>query len=158
MCCLLCLTWPSQMALHQQAHCPQMVLELRCLCVHLLPQVHLSHSALDWNWWVINSSYAGSSCTLPHLGVYQLDWYIRIGLLFNYIYPIFPSVVFYDNLWRQLQRLGPCPQPPRPLPCFFYCNFVYGIVPPWLGMFQPFYEPISCVLTFSAWILRWQVP
>ena len=154
-CCLLCLMWPSQMALCQQAHYPQMALELRCLCGQLLPQVHLSQSALDWNWWVINSSYAGSGCALPH------PWGIPHKLVhwdrttFPLHIPNFPiGPVFYDSPWRQLHGLGLCPQPPRLLPCFFYCNSIYGIVLPW---FLPFYGPISHVLTSFAWILRWWV-
>ena len=159
MCYLLYLTWPSQMALHQQAHYPQVALEFRCLCVQLLPWVHLSPPALWWNWWVINSSYAGSSCILPH------PWSIPHKLVhldratFPLHIPYFPiSPVIYDGLWRQLHRLGPCSQLPRPLSCFLYCNSVYGIVLPWLGMFLPFYEPMSCITTSSAWIMMCWVP
>ena len=53
MCCLLCLMWPSQMALSKQIHCPQMALELRCLNAQAQPC--LPQPALSWSWWVTNS-------------------------------------------------------------------------------------------------------
>ena len=112
--------WPSQTALYQLAHYPQVVLKLRCSCFQLLAWVHLSHLALCWNWWVINSSYAGSSCTLPHpWGVpHKLVHQDRAHFLLHIPYsPI--SSVFCDGPWRQLHGLGLCPQLPRPLPCFF---------------------------------------
>ena len=130
-CYLLCMMWPSQMALHQQAHHPQVVLELKCWCFQLLPQVHSSHPALCWNWWAVNSSYVGSGCILPH------PWGIPNKLVhwgratFPLCIPYFPiGPVFCDGPWRWLHRLEPCPQPLRLLPCFICHNFFYGIVLP----------------------------
>ena len=82
--------WPSQTALHQQTHYPQVALELRCWCFQPLPQVYLSHPAVCWNWWAVNSSHLGSGCTLPH------PWDIPHKLvLFHYLFPILPSVLYF---------------------------------------------------------------
>ena len=62
------------------------------------PTTHVSHPALCWNWWVINSSYAGSCCTLPH------PWGIPHKLvhwdrpLFHYRFPVLPSVLYWGLL------------------------------------------------------------
>ena len=106
------LTWPSQMALTQQAHCLQMALELRCLYAQALP--HLPWPALSWCWWVTNSFYVGSGCAPPH------PWGISHRLV-HWGRATFPphipfyiiSSVFYGSPWRQLHGLGLYPPPPR---------------------------------------------
>ena len=93
-----------------------------------LPQGHHPWPALSWGWWVANSFYVGSGCTPPH------PWGISHRLV-HWDRAIFPphilyfpiSFVFYGSSWRQLHRLGPCPQPPRP--CFTCHSLVYGAVP-----------------------------
>ena len=152
-CYLLCSVWPSQMVLHEQAHYPQVALELKCCYPQLLPWVCPSHPALYWSWWETNSSYAGSSCALPHpWGVpHKLVHWDRAT--FSQYTPYFPTYPeFCDDPWRQLNRLEPYPQPPRPL---LYCichNCVCGTWLPSLGKLWPFFEPIWHVPSFSIWI------
>ena len=93
-CYLLHLMWLSPKVLHLQAYCPHVALELKCWCSQLLPLVHPSHPALCWSWWEVNSSYTGPAAPFPIPGVYHINWYMGIGPLFHYIFPIFPSVLY----------------------------------------------------------------
>ena len=121
MCCPLCLMWPPQMALIQQAHCLQMVLELRFLYAQPLPHGCICPSACS-KLGLMGSKWFLCRCLAAPLSIpqaYHIDWYIGVGPPFHHIFPIFPLVFYsYDNPWRQLHGLGPCPQPPRLLPCF----------------------------------------
>ena len=101
-CYQLCLMWPSQIALHQQAYYPQVALELKCWCFQLLPWVHPSHPALCWNWWAVNSSYVGSSCALPHpchVPHKLVHWDRATFPLHIPYFPICP--VFCDGPWSE---------------------------------------------------------
>ena len=153
MCCLLCLTWPSQMALSQQAHCLQMALKLRCLYAQPLPWVHLPWTALSWGWWVTNSFYVGSSCIPPH------PWGIphKTGTLAFSPHISYFSInsLFYGGLWRQLHGLGLCPQPPRLLPCFSCHSLVYVAAPLLPGMIWPSNGPIWHIPSASVQTSRW---
>ena len=95
-----------------------------------LPQVHPSHPALCWSWREQNSSYVGSTSTLPHpWGVpHKLVHQDRATLPQHITYfPIYPE--FCDDPWRWLHGLEPYLQPPRPL-LFFTChNFSCDIGP-----------------------------
>ena len=97
-CCLPCLIWPSQMALSQQAHCLQMVLELRFLYAQPLLLVCHPWPALSWDWWVANSFYAGSGCARQIPKAYHIDWYIGIGPPHTPCFPM--GFVFYGGPWR----------------------------------------------------------
>ena len=158
-CCLLCLTWPSWTALSHQAHCLQMALELRCLYAQPLSWVHLPWPALCWGWWVTNCSHVGASCTPPH------PWGIPHRLVhcsratFPPHIPYLPiGSVFYGGLQRQLHGLGPCPLPPRLLPCLACHRLVYGTMVLLPGMVWPSYGPIWLVPSVSVQTLRQQVP
>ena len=124
LCYLLHLVWTSQTVLQQQAHCPQVTLELKCCCSQLLLWVHPTHPVLCWSWWEANSSYVGSSCSLPHpWGIpHKLVHWDRTTFPQHIPYsPICP--VFYESPWRQLHGIELCLQPPRPLLCR-HCRFV----------------------------------
>ena len=153
MCCLLCLTWPSQMALSQQANCLQMTLELRYLYAQPLPC--LPQSALSCGWWAMHGFYVGSGCAPPHL------WGIPHRLVHQGRTTFPPHIpyspigsLFYSSPWRQLHRLEPCPPPPRWLPCLTCHSLVYGTVPLWPGMVQPIYGPIWLIPSVSVQILK----
>ena len=100
----------------------------------------------------------GLAVPFPTPGVYHINWYIRIGLPFYYIFPILPSALYFVMALEGSYRLGLCPQPPRLLPCFFCHNSICDIVPLWLGMFLHFYEPILHIPTSFAQILMCWVP
>ena len=135
--------WPSPTVLHQQVHCSQVTLELRCWCSQLLPQMHPSHPALCWDWWAVNISYVGSAAPFLIPGAYHINLYIGIGPLFHYIFLIFSICpVSCYSPWRQLHGLKLCSQPPRPLLCFFVIVSFITLDLLSLGRLQPFSEPI----------------
>ena len=146
---LLCLVWQSQMVLHQQTHCAQVVLELKCCCSQLLPWVHPSRPALCWSWWEVNSSYVGSGCVLPHPWdiPHELVHWDRATFPQHIPYfPIYPE--FCDDLWRWLHGLEPYPQLPRLL---LYCicdNCICGIHFLCLEALSPFWAHLACSLIF----------
>ena len=157
MCDLLSLVWPSQMVLQQQPHCLLVALELNCCYSQLLPQVCPFHPALCWGWWEANSSYVGSSCTLPH------PWSIPHKLVYQDraafpqhtpYFPIYPEL--NDDPWRWLHGLKLYLQPPRLL-LYCVCHIAFvafsflcleGLSPflnPF-GAFPHFLHEFSCIL------------
>ena len=98
----------------------------------------------------------GLAAPLPIPGTYHIDWYIRIGLAFHNILPVFPSVLYFmvplegsDKDKDHVPYLQGC------CPAMLVVILAYGAMPLLLEMIQPSNGPIGYILLVFAQISKW---